>query len=133
MENYSSIDLSSINNSRTTSAVQILRKGHVSVVFGGNTRPFRQLFENEGIGGKNGPPQAGSIYPEYYRIMPEINVGLEETRRDFLAILSNKVLLQTPVCFRWRSMPIEDPSIESFRSELLALPNVIERPWPATA
>jgi hypothetical protein len=94
----------------------------VSLVFSGNTQPFRTEFDKEQIARK-GVPQAKG-HNEWYRLIHEANLAVPETRQWLLELLETRVLKGSPLFLKLKNIPGNDHVFASFVRDLCAKPQV---------
>ena len=98
----------------------------ISIVFSGNTLPFAEGFDAQGIGKKKIKLE-DARYAEWYRVYRGLNLT-EVTKKDWLLkVFGNLVLKNSPCFVRVETWPTKDSAFNVFFSELEALPGV--RRW----
>ena len=72
----------------------------VDIVFAGNTKPFRTMFEKAQIGGKTIKMKDTDEYGEYFRKKEQIEIDTQEKRADLLELLCITLLKGAPIIVR---------------------------------
>ena len=92
----------------------------VSIVFSGNTLPFADGFDAEGIGKKRIKGE-DAIHAEWYRVCRGLDITDVTKKGWLLKVFGNLVLKHSPCFVRVETLPTKDKSFNSFLSELDAL------------
>ena len=92
-------------------------KSFVSIVFSGNTWPFRGAFDEMNIGGKKVSVE-GKSYPEYYRVLRNTSISEPESLTRVLSIFDSAVLKSSPTIVRVVKVPADDEVFKHFLHEL---------------
>ena len=98
-------------------------KSYVSIVFSGNTWPFRTGFDEMCIGGKKVVVE-GKAYPEYYRVLRNKSISEPESLAWTLSTFGTAVLKSSPTIVRVIKVPADDEDFHHFLNELQKQANV---------
>ena len=100
-------------------------KNTVSIVWSGNTLPFKDLFVGKNIGGKEIKKNPADKYGEYYRKVEHCSI-VEGTDRDsVLDLFGESLTRNTPVVVKLRSPPADDDVFQSFLADVKKLSNCV--------
>jgi hypothetical protein len=100
-----------------------LSTAFISIVFAGNTIPFKSRFDIAGIGRKKGDPLANSSFPEWHRVVPQMDISLA-TGLDEVYEIFTEVLEGSPVFVRIKTFPSDDSRFKLLTKGLKARPGV---------
>ena len=95
----------------------------VSIVFSGNTMPFAEAFDGEGIGKKRINRDLGD-FPEWYRVCRGIDITDAIKKVWLLDVFGDSVLKHSPCFIRVETWPKKDDAFNSFMTELEALTSI---------
>jgi hypothetical protein len=105
--------------------IEIFANKTLSIVWSGNTMPFRRCFEALNIGGKTHKKKETDRYGEYYRKKENISIDGEEKTAEVLDLFGKPLVRKSPVLVRVRAMPENDEPSVNFLAKLKGLENVI--------
>ena len=86
----------------------------VSIVWSGNTKPYRAQFENLDIGGKSVKKDDKDRYGEYFRKKDNISIALGPELDEAVALFGNDLVKNSPGIVRIRSYPAKDDHFSQF-------------------
>lgn len=92
----------------------------VSIVFSGNTMPFAEAFDIQGIGKKRMKIE-DSDYWEWFRVLRGIDITVAKKKDWLLNVFGSLVLKHSPCFVRVETWPKKDDAFNVFMSELEAL------------
>ena len=88
--------------------IEAVSKNAVSIVWSGNSKPFRAQFEELGIGGKSMKKNASDKYVEYLRKIENLTVHEGGDREKIEAMFGEGLAKNTPIVVKIRSHPADD-------------------------
>ena len=98
-------------------------KNTVSIVWSGNSLPFKDRFVSKNIGGKEVKKQATDKYGEYYRKVENRSIMEGSERDSVLDLFGESLTRNSPVVVKLRSPPADDDVFQSFLADLKKLAN----------
>ena len=88
--------------------IEAVSKNAVSIVWRGNSKPFRAQFEELGIGGKSMKRNPSDKFGEYFRKIENLTVHEVGDRDKIEAMPGDGLAKNTPIVVRIRSHPADD-------------------------
>ena len=104
--------------------IEAVTKNLISIVWSGNTLPFKRLFETQNIGGKVFKKNPEDKYGEYYRKKENLSIANKEEVAAVLELFGEALVRQSPVLVKVRCTPEEDSEWNFFMEQLQQLHNV---------
>ena len=98
-------------------------KNSISIVWSGNTMPFKNNFESLGVGGKTLKRADSDSFGEYFRKKDNICILSAEDREQVLPLLGDNLLRGAPVVVQIRDPPNEDDAFQELLKELQKMEN----------
>ena len=86
----------------------------VSIVWSGNTKPYRLQFENLGIGGKTVKKSPSDRYGSYFRKKENISIEPGTDLQEALSLFGDALLKNSPVIVKIRTYPASDEKFAAF-------------------
>ena len=93
-------------------------KGTVSIVWRGNTRPFRSQFEELGIGGKAMKKNESDKYGQFFRQAHNLSIRSSGERAEEEALFGKKLVMNSPVVVKLRAPPADDDDFQTLITAL---------------
>ena len=104
--------------------VDMLSNNKISIVWSGNTLPFKAFFESKGIGGVT-VRNDQEIYGEYYRTKNDISIETKEEVKEVLDLFGEGLMRGSPILVKIHGEKQEDmTTMNAFMDEIQQLPNV---------
>ena len=98
--------------------IEAISPSTVSIVWSGNTKPYKTQFENLGIGGKAIKKDPNDAYGEYFRKKDNISIAPGADLEEALALFGNDLVKNAPVIVRIRAGPAQDEKFSQFVAAL---------------
>ena len=98
--------------------IEAVSPSTVSIVWSGNTKPYKTQFEILGIGGKAVKKDPNDAYGEYFRKKDNISVASGPELAEAMALFGDALVKNAPVIVRIRTGPSEDKSFSQFVAAL---------------
>ena len=105
--------------------VEAKAENKISIVWSGNTMPFKRSFEALGIGGKIVKKNPKDRYGEYYRVKEDLSIATKEEVAALLdELFGENLVKESPVIVRVKCAPEEETEWNFFMRQLQKLHNV---------
>ena len=99
-------------------------KNTVSIVWSGNTMPFKNMFSALLIGGVTKRKRESDTYGEYFRKTENKSIKEKEDRDAMVQLFGDELTKGSPVIVEVRSPPEDDDVFQNFVSQVKLMPNV---------
>lgn len=94
----------------------------ISIVWNGCLLPFKSNFDAEGIHLKS--RDVGSVYPEYYRFLRDVNISEDSSWNYALSLFSDKIFEGSPIVVKIVKIPPDDTIFQQFVQHLKLMHHV---------
>ena len=92
-------------------------KGTVSIVWSGNTRPFRSQFEELGIGGKAMKKNESDRYGQFSRKADKLGIRSSGERAEVEALFGKNLVMKSPVVVKLRALPADNDDFQTLKKQ----------------